>query len=114
MMQCHKCGHEWTTPKRVKLPGVKESCEHCSAYLHCCLNCRHYDPGQNNQCRSHTAPWVADKEGCNFCDEFDFADSDATAARDAGEGQARAALDDLFGASGEPTDDENLDRFRNL
>jgi hypothetical protein len=114
MMRCHRCGREWTTEKRVKLPGVKETCEECSAYLHCCLNCRFYDPAYNNECQSPTGDWTPDKEGANFCDDFQFCDAEAESAEDTQQNQARTALDDLFGDSARPSDDEQLDRFKHL
>jgi hypothetical protein len=95
MKRCHKCGTPWIS--ETKTPGVKECCETCSAYLHCCLNCRYYEPTAHNQCYIPTTDWVADKEGANFCDEFVFRDTeeveDTTAEQDA----ARSALDGLFG-----------------
>lgn len=113
MMQCHRCGREWVTAKRVKLPGVKETCEECSAYLHCCLNCRFYDTTRNNECQSPTGDWTPDKEGANFCDDFQFRDADAESAEDTEQGRSRTALDDLFGDD-RPSDDEQLDQFKKL
>lgn len=117
MMRCHKCGREWVTQKRVKEPGVKETCEGCEAYLHCCLNCEHYDPAVHNQCRSTTAEWTVDKEGANFCGDFRFRDAAAErpSARSADEqGKGRQALDQLFGPSDTPSDRDRLDQFKNL
>lgn len=96
MKRCHKCGAEWVSDKRQ--PGVKEVCARCNAYLHCCKNCRHRDPAKHNECRIPNTEWVGDRAGCNFCDEFEFKDSDVEAGRDAGNlAKARSALDELFG-----------------
>jgi len=72
MRCCHKCSAEWTGEKK---PAFRALCPKCSADIHCCLNCRLYDPGAHNKCRSRTTEMVADREKANFCDEFDFADS---------------------------------------
>ncbi len=98
MKRCHKCGTEWVSEKRQ--PGVKEFCAHCSAYLHCCLNCRFYDPALHNECAIPNTEWVGDRRGANFCDEFEFADtSPKSDTPDAKRDKARKALDGLFGAS---------------
>ena len=70
MKQCHNCHHPWES--ETKTPGVKEYCEKCNAYLHCCKNCTHYAPGAHNDCYIGTTEWVSDKTGANFCDEFVF------------------------------------------
>ena len=40
-LYCHQCGAPWISDK--KRPAVKEMCEACDAYLHCCMNCRFSD-----------------------------------------------------------------------
>ena len=69
MKRCHSCGTAW---EGDKAPVFKEACDTCAAYLHSCKNCRLHDPHVHNQCISPTAEWVADREGPNWCDEFDF------------------------------------------
>ena len=39
--------------------------------MHCCKNCRFFDPGKNNQCSETQAEWVRDKLKANFCDYFE-------------------------------------------
>lgn len=97
MKRCHQCGKEWVSEK--KQPGVKEFCDACAAYLHCCLNCRFYDPHAHNGCSIPTTDWVGDKAGPNFCDEFEFADSQTAVAQDTAQAEARRRLDSLFGPS---------------
>lgn len=110
MKRCHKCGTPWVSEKRQ--PGVKEYCDKCSAYLHCCLNCRFHDRSVHNQCRIGTTDWVADREGANFCDEFEFKDAEAE-KKDAGKKEkAKDAIDELFGDSDEPG--SGLDDFKKL
>jgi len=112
MKQCHKCGREWTAEK--KQPAVKDFCEGCTAYLHCCLNCRHYDPAKHNQCAIGTTEWVGDKAGANFCDEFEFQDAGAIRAESAATDKAREALQGLFGTKEPLPDGERLDSFKKL
>ena len=112
MKRCHHCGTEWHS-EIMKQPGVKEICPDCSYYLHCCLNCRFYEPGAHNECHIPTTDYVGDNEGCNFCDEFEFADADEV--RDDGETQAaRDVLEKLFGAVEHKTDKDRLDDFNRL
>lgn len=112
MKRCHRCGREWAAEK--KQPGVKDFCDGCSAYLHCCLNCRHYDPAKHNQCAIGTTEWVGDKAGANFCDEFEFRDAGAAQA-DAGESEkARNAIETLLGPSAARAEADRLDRFKGL
>ncbi|HRK34934.1 MAG TPA: hypothetical protein PLJ47_10105 [Candidatus Hydrogenedentes bacterium] len=112
MRKCHRCGTEWDSIKRV--PGVKEFCAKCTAYLHCCLNCRHHNPAYHNQCAIPNTDWVGDKAGANFCDELEFIDSNAAAAGDSKADTAKSALDALFGDAPAPTDAEKLDKFKKL
>jgi hypothetical protein len=72
MRVCYNCGAE--LPKRERVP-FKELCPKCEAFLHCCRNCRLYDPNAPNHCKSPTTEHVPDVERGNFCDEFDFRES---------------------------------------
>ena len=68
-LSCWKCGEaiELAVGSRV---GTRDTCSHCDADLHCCRNCRLYDPGKHNQCAETQAEWVGDKEAANYCDYF--------------------------------------------
>ena len=112
MKRCHRCGHEWAAEKRQ--PAVKETCEQCNAYLHCCLNCRFREPGRPNECQIPNTEGIGDRAGCNFCDEFEFADADAAAGGDAKKGQARDAFGQLFDGEGEQGAEEGQDAFGKL
>lgn len=112
MKCCHRCEAEWVSDKRE--PGVKDICSECSAYLHCCLNCRFYDPSYHNQCQIGTTEWVGDKEACNFCDEFEFADAEQMVGRDGQASQAREAFDKLFGASEHKKAEDRLNDFKRI
>lgn len=98
MKCCHKCGAPWLSSLRV--PGVKEICETCDAYLHCCRNCRHHRRGLPNQCYIPNTEAVADRAGCNFCDDFEFHDADVAAKDRDAEARARAQALGLLGAAG--------------
>ena len=70
VMNCHSCG------ETVRLlPGQKimrkDTCARCDEDLHCCRNCRFFDPGKHNQCAETQAEWVSDKDRANFCDYFE-------------------------------------------
>ncbi len=71
MKKCHACGEPWEGFPGTQ-PGREESCEKCGAYLHCCLNCRHHSPTAHHECMSSTTEYVQNKEGKNFCEEFEF------------------------------------------
>jgi hypothetical protein len=87
---CHRCGLEIACAS----VGVRDCCEACTAYLHCCRNCDFYEPGASNDCREPNAERVVEKELANFCDYF----RPAIPRRDGPAPSAgpRAALDALF------------------
>lgn len=69
MFICHHC------KKPLELSGSigrTDTCPLCDADLHCCLNCRFYDPGAYNSCREPQAERVLEKDKGNFCDYFSF------------------------------------------
>ena len=67
-MVCQNCGRE------IKVIGKVvrgDECAHCKAEMHCCKNCRFFDPGKNNQCSETQAEYVRDKVRDNFCEFFE-------------------------------------------
>ena len=66
---CFNCGH----PIQL-LSGAtvlkKDVCPSCDADLHCCKNCRFFDPSVHNECRETQAEWVRYKDKGNYCDYF--------------------------------------------
>ncbi len=92
-MICYRCGTE--VPLTGK-PGRQETCPHCTAYLHVCLNCDFYDPNAHNQCREPQAAWVSDKETGNFCDYFRPHAKTPHPAPSDRQQQARRKLEELF------------------
>jgi hypothetical protein len=71
MKKCHACREGWEGSPGTQ-PGHQETCTHCGADLHVCLNCRLYDPAASHQCQSPTIEPVRDKARGNYCDEFEF------------------------------------------
>ena len=67
-MVCHNCGREIRVVGKVLRT---DECPHCDADVHCCKNCRHFDPGKNNQCSEPQAEYVREKDRANFCDYFE-------------------------------------------
>ena len=70
-MECWKCGTIWEPPANGKL-SFRALCDECSAWLHACKNCKHYKPGMSNDCEVPDTEYVADREGGNFCEEFEL------------------------------------------
>ncbi len=58
-------------------PGRGDACPHCSSDLKACLNCRFHDGAASNECREPSAENVAVKDRANFCEFFEFRDTDA-------------------------------------
>ncbi len=91
-VRCYACSavseFDGVVPRRAE-------CATCGAFLHCCRNCKFYDPSAYNECRESSAERVVDKEAANFCDFF------APAAGEAGDrastgSAARGDLEKLF------------------
>jgi len=62
----------WKCKKNIDLEKThfKSYCEHCDAWLHCCLNCQHHSPGKPNKCFIPDSEIVKDRQKFNFCDDF--------------------------------------------
>lgn len=98
MKVCHHCGRE------VKLLAElqrTDSCSFCYSDLKCCLNCRFFDPGANNQCREPQAEWCPEKAKANFCEFFELLEVSTIGRPGLGGAQsekeaARSAFDSLF------------------
>jgi hypothetical protein len=92
MRICHACKKEISRDVKV---GRRDVCPSCGADLRCCFNCRFYDRSVAKQCRETVTELVREKGKANYCEYFAYAEN-RTPAADAGTGQARKALDDLF------------------
>ena len=93
---CHKCGAAIDVPAGQKILR-RDVCSCCGADLHCCYNCRFYDPGKHQQCVETQAEYVQYKDEGNFCEYFQ---PGAPAGRRGAGGQkaddARRKFDSLF------------------
>ena len=93
---CFNCGQTVQT-----LPGQKvlknDTCPNCDSDLHCCKNCRFFDPSAHNQCREAQAEWVRFKDKRNYCDYFE-ASTHITLVKKSGAqtGDAKKKWDSLF------------------
>lgn len=68
-MDCWKCGQRLELSASGKI-SVRQTCEKCHAWLHCCVNCKNYQPGLSNDCKIPGTDPIRDREAGNFCDEF--------------------------------------------
>ncbi|HNP65772.1 MAG TPA: hypothetical protein PKH39_17705 [Woeseiaceae bacterium] len=98
-LKCYRCGEALAA---LSLPlSRRDQCPTCSADLHVCKMCRHFDAHVPRQCREDGAEDVKEKERPNFCDWFLPSDSAFDPDRKSKEVEARDALDALFGGSGD-------------
>ncbi len=71
MRICFQCGGEIPGDQRITR---EQECPGCSQDLHCCRQCRFYDPRLSSQCSEPHAEPVLDKERANFCDFYRVAE----------------------------------------
>ena len=93
MKRCHSCGKELQIERKV---GRSETCPHCGAELHVCLNCLFFSPAEYNQCREPQAERVVEKSRSNFCDYFTLAGGAIRGREVSKKDDARSRLDALF------------------
>ncbi len=93
MATCFSCGGELKIIDRV---GRGDSCPHCRADLHCCRNCRFYDPSAYNECHEPQADRVLEKEMSNFCDYFELAEKLYSLKGKDAAAEAKRKLEGLF------------------
>jgi hypothetical protein len=89
---CFQCGFPYSVQDRI---GRNDVCPRCEADLHCCRNCRHYNPRAHNECNEPQAEWVREKDRSNYCDYFDSkrgGEHDRSGARE----DAKSRFEDLF------------------
>jgi hypothetical protein len=95
---CRSCGT--AVPFDEPIPRDAE-CPSCGTDVRCCLNCRHYDPALNNQCRETEADPVPEKSRRNFCEFFSI-NREAFGPKAGGnpkENEARDKLNQIFGGN---------------
>ena len=91
---CYRCGESLAA---LSLPlSRQDQCPDCSADLHVCKMCVHFDRHVPRQCREDGAEDVTEKERPNFCDWFKPSESAFDPARKAEADAAQDALAALF------------------
>ena len=92
---CYRCGESLAA---LSLPlSRQDQCPACSADLHVCKMCVHFDRHVPRQCREDGAEDVTEKERTNFCDWFKPSETAFDPARKADADAAQDALAALFG-----------------
>ena len=92
---CYRCG---TSLAALSLPlSRRDHCPECTAELHVCKMCVHFDLRAPGHCREDDAEDVTEKERVNFCDWFKPSDSAFDPDRKSVADAAEQALEDLFG-----------------
>lgn len=89
---CHKCKEELVFEVKI---GRRDTCPNCAAYLHCCFNCKFWDPNVHNQCTENQGEFIRDRAEGNFCLYFTF--SQIGEDRSSESNEAKSKLDALFG-----------------
>ncbi len=85
MMQCWKC-YDTLDDMPPKLP-FRAVCDHCHSWQHVCKNCKYHKQGLPNDCFIPDTLSIADKEKCNFCEEF--------VIKEAGEQENGPSIEDI-------------------
>jgi len=94
-LACYRCG---ASLEALSLPlSRRDQCPECSADLHVCRMCMHYDRNVVRQCREDGAEDVTEKERPNFCEWFKPSPKAFDPARKSEADAAKAALAALFG-----------------
>jgi hypothetical protein len=92
---CYRCGESLAA---LSLPlSRQDQCPACSADLHVCRMCVHFDRHVPRQCREDGAEDVTEKERTNFCDWFKPSGTAFDPARKSEADAAQDALAALFG-----------------
>lgn len=90
-MNCVFCGTEIEVHGPISRRDV---CPNCGRDLHCCKQCKFYDPHSYNECKEVMAERVVDKERANLCEYFVVRGSSVRRMDKAK--QAKEALENLF------------------
>ncbi|MBT8086723.1 MAG: hypothetical protein KJO46_01755 [Gammaproteobacteria bacterium] len=92
---CYRCGASLSD---LSLPlSRRDQCPECTAELHVCKMCVHFDASVPRQCREDGAEDVTEKERANFCDWFKPSEHAFDPQRKSEAEAAAAALNALFG-----------------
>lgn len=111
---CYRCG---ASLGALPLPfSRRDECPACSAHIHVCRMCVHFDATVPKQCREDDAEEVTEKERVNFCEWFKPAPNAFDPVRARKAAQAQSALAALFGEGGDqqPEGDDQLRQAEDL
>ena len=98
---CFRCGASLAS---LSLPlSRRDECPECSAHLHVCRMCRHFDRAAVRQCLEDDAEDVVDKERLNFCEWFVPSENAFDPAAKAEADKAKQSLGALFGDGDAPS-----------
>jgi hypothetical protein len=97
--KCFNCGEELVFEVKI---GRRDMCPNCYAYLHCCFNCKFWNPGVHNQCTENQGEFIRDRAEGNFCLYFTFKPLGGDEALDEA-AKARKGLDAMFGGKATKT-----------
>jgi len=89
---CHRCGKSFEFEDRLTRNAT---CDSCSSYLRCCLNCQFYDPVSYNECREPQADRVKEKDKATYCEYFQ-PNAGSVVAKSKKNEEALKKLNDLF------------------
>lgn len=90
-LNCWKCAAALSHDKTGRI-SFRAYCEVCLADLHCCKNCKFYQPGRANDCQIPGTDFVADREKNNFCEDFAILGKQAASKAP----DAKSRFNDLF------------------
>ncbi len=99
VLRCPDCGRNI---QQFGAVTTESACPHCSAPLHTCRACRHFDSGARWECRAAIEERVSDKGKANACSLYEARIVlDATGKRQSSAGGLRsndpkAAFESLF------------------
>lgn len=92
MKKCFKCGHAWDGYGK---PRSRQICENCGTYLHCCLNCHHFDREVSYSCRLPDTTFVGSRDSLNYCEQFEMVNSERMAV-EARSQRAKSRFESMF------------------
>lgn len=93
MKSCCYCKNELDIREK---PSRNDTCPFCGADLKTCMTCRFYEEGAYNSCREPRAERVVEKDKANFCEYFEFRDSQVEQIKSKAQ-EAKRKLDEIFG-----------------
>jgi hypothetical protein len=104
ILKCYNCHEELVFDVKI---GRRDMCPNCYAYLHCCYNCKCWDPDVHNQCTEHQGEFIRDRAEGNFCLYFTFKPTGTDDVSE--EATAKQKLESMFGGEATKTSPRTAD-----